>query len=124
MSVPMPNFSRFISRDQSAMYIYLCLGGLFLLIGVGLVVAGFVFQPETSSANLDLVFKLAGIFVTLITGIPVKSFIARRDRISGLRSIEERWQELTKAQNVPQSELDRLNELTWKLYEQGGLSAA
>jgi hypothetical protein len=105
-----PELDNFIAIDQHAIKVYL---GFFLFnifLGLALIAAS-IFFP------FALLLTLGGGFIATLSGFPLKEYLARRDRIAGVELIKEKWEALMRSSHPSQSELGRLQELLWKLYE-------
>ena len=104
----------FIAMDQHAIKVYLAFSAFIILMGVALVAATFVFP-------FALLLTLGGGFIATLSGFPLKEYLARRDRITSVELIKEKWQALMRSPQPPKAELDRLQKILWTLYEKRAL---
>lgn len=109
-----PELDHFIAIDQHAIKVYMAFFAFLILMGVALVAATFVFP-------FALLLTLGGGFIATVSGFPLKEYLARRDRITSVELIKEKWQALMSSPHPPEAELDRLQEFLWKLYEKRAL---
>ncbi len=109
-----PELDHFIAIDQHAIKVYKAFFAFLILVGVAFVVVTLVFP-------FPLLLTLGGALILTVSGFPLKEYLARRDRITSVELIKEKWQALIRSPHPPEAELDRLEKFLWKLYEQRAL---
>lgn len=109
-----PELDHFIAIDQRAIKVYMAFFAFLILMGVALVIATHFF-------HFPPLLTLGGALILSVSGFPLKEYLARRDRITSVELIKEKWQALIRSPHPPQAELDRLEKFLWKLYEQRAL---
>ena len=119
MTEAVPNFDRFVAMDQRAVRVYLAFSALVLLAGILIAGASFTDFFAIADADKKWLQGLGGGFIAATATFPIKECVSRLNRIDMLRAIEERWRQLLSLPDTPKSDLDRLKEIVWKLYEKG-----
>lgn len=116
ISVQPEDLARFIDRDRSAINYYLGFGVLLLAAGVVLFVSSYL--VSTQMANyMDGIHKLGGLLFSSLGLLPLKEYLARRDRIAGLRALKERLQTLLGEDPRPEVELQAVYRLVFEIFK-------
>ena len=121
MAETIPNLDGFIQRDQRALRIYLAFGVVLVLLGILVVIASFLPFTGPSNGVRDLLMKIGGGFVSTLGGFPLNEYLKRRDRMDAIRATKELWERLSKSEEPPQDQLDRVKNLAWKMLETAAL---
>ncbi|MCP4360690.1 MAG: hypothetical protein GY796_22000 [Chloroflexi bacterium] len=117
LTLEAPNFDRLIAGDQHAIKVYLGFAIFVALLGIAIVLAGLILPTTAGEGIQGLALKLGGGFVSSLSAFPLKEYLARRDRIHGVQTIREMWKQLRSQPSPQEEDLDRLEELVWKLFE-------
>ena len=119
MSEAVLNFDRLVAMDRRAVRVYLAFSALVLLAGI--LIAGASFTDLFAIADTDKKWLqgLGGGFIAATSSFPIKECVSRLNRIDMLRATEELWRQMVSRPDTPKSDLDRIKEIVWKLYEKG-----
>lgn len=109
----------FIANDRSAIRYYLRFS-LCVFI-VGLLVFGLTFVPafEATDQLHDAALKAGGAFIAVLSGFPLKEWLARKDRLVILTALRERIASLRSQPTPAEDDLLRTSALVWDIYRKG-----
>jgi hypothetical protein len=68
-----------------------------------------------------MVPKVLGDFIAILSALPLKEWLARRDRLRILMALEQRVAALMRSDNPPDEECKRITELVWEIYQKGAV---
>lgn len=90
---------------QYRLYALLLVGFGVALVGLGLLAV----LPAVPALVIGVVTAAVAVF-------PYRDMVERRERVEGLRVLQDEWRELAPASTAPAQDADRFVELLWKLY--------
>lgn len=110
---------RFIDRDRRAVRVYLLVSLLVLVAGLMTIVVGLVPLLGSRSTSQALLLEVCGLFISSLSGYPIKEYLARRDRQENLETLKDLWESLLRVQPPPEEDLQKIREVAWKVLEKG-----
>ena len=118
------DLDRIMSSDRRTFRLYFSLAGLIVVVGVCVVVAGFVLPMEHASSNnvQSLLTRFGGVLISTFSTIPIKQSLDRYERLTSVRMIKEKCISVLSSENPSESDIERLKGLVWTLYEKRGVA--
>lgn len=118
-ALSIPDIEPFIANDRVGVRYYLSFS--WLLIIFGLLVLSSPLVPAIRPVNglHDVVQMIGGFFISIASAVPLKEYLARRDRLRILIALNERIKTLALQASPAQEELNRISDLVWEIYKKG-----
>ncbi|MEE8272450.1 MAG: hypothetical protein V3R98_12080 [Alphaproteobacteria bacterium] len=114
MADPTAHFDGIIAGDRRSLRHHLALLAGLVAAGVIVLAVGVVLPLDDSSA----VVELGGLLIGALGTIPLKQWMERRDRLVHVEFLRDRWRQLAGRQRPPETQLTRIENIVWTLYEQ------
>ncbi len=109
----------FIEMDRRAFSVYLAIG-VVILAAAG-VVLYVTFTAPAAGGTPDLILKSAGFVVAIMSGLPFERCLARHERVSTLRLLKQRSDQLAADPNSSGPDAEWVKGMIDKIYEKRSL---
>ncbi len=110
------HFDGIIASDRRSLRLYLVLLAGLVAAGVIVLAVGVVLPLDDSGVKAPLV-ELGGLLIGALGTIPLKEWMERRDRLVHVEFLRDRWRQLAGRQRPPKTQLTRIENIVWNLYE-------
>lgn len=105
----------FLQSQARAIRWQLALAAFFVLVGAGLIAIGsLVSQQYEASFPKSALLSLGGLFSSTLSALPIKDFIARREKADALRLLKSRLTRAAADGGNPE-EVARIDAALWKV---------
>lgn len=104
--------AQLIGNHQLAIKMQIFFAIFLILTGIGLIVLGFFVFNDRFSEGYTTVVNVGGGLIASISAFPLKDVFQRKDKIAVFRSVKLQLDE-----TIDELEMDKIEELLWKLIE-------
>ena len=114
------DLDRIIRRDRRTFRNYFLLGGLVILVGLGVLIAGFVAPlgaTDEGEGIQALMVKIGGVLISTFSTIPLKQCFDRYERLAAVQLVRDKWQSIAAEPATAAEEIEKIRGIVWKLYE-------
>jgi heme/copper-type cytochrome/quinol oxidase subunit 2 len=112
-----------MENQKTSIRFYAIFAAALLTIGSGLIVMFLSFHREAKSpaetnAILNIIVPACGTLITLLSAIPIKEIVAKREKLTAYKIVKHHLEEFDADEgNMNENELIKMRELVWKVIE-------